>query len=200
MSLSRLGITERPLPYAEYRAEALNADILLWRPTSVWGRFIAAGTQGPWCHAAAAVWWGHRSRLMSVQYREGVGGYTVPTRTEITEFPGRCDVFRVPNLTDGQRADIAETMVSKLGGKYAWTNIRAIALSYLPGLRWLHNTDRVGGWLGRQASRSTSMICSQYVARCYRDHDVLFVRRRSGFTTPNDIGFSPAAEYVGTLV
>lgn len=197
-ALSRLGIDEVQLPYDEYRQQARNADVLLWRPTSLWGHVIAAGTQGPWCHAAGVVW--HRNRLCSVQYREGVGGYAVPTSTEINQWPGRADVFRVARLDEVQRDDIADTMFGTLGGPYGWGRIGAIALHSVLILRWLHNTPRVGDWLHRQASRTTANICSSHVDNSYRRHGVLFTRRPSGLVTPNDLGRSAVLDYVGTLV
>ena len=201
MSLSRLGITERQLPYAEYREQALNADILLWRPTSMWGRVIAAGTRGPWCHAAAVRWsTGTRRRLMSMQYREGVGSYETPTRDEVAKWPGKCDVFRVPDLSDERRQGIADRLFDNLGGDYSWKSIWLIAMGYLPVLRWMHNVPGVGEWVEGKLAESAALICSSFVADGYWTDGVTFVRRETGLVSPNDIGRSTVGKYLGTLV
>lgn len=200
MSLSRLGITERQLPYAEYREQAQNADILLWRPTSVWGHIIASGTRGPWCHAAATKWARNGTdRLLSIQYREGIGGYAIPTRDEVRQHPGRCDVFRV-EMDAATRESVTDTLMDSLGGDYNWASIWLIAMGYLPVLRWLHNVPGVETWVERKLSSSAALICSAYVERGFRLHDMPFIRREGGLVSPNDIGRSTLPEYVGTLV
>ena len=189
MTLSRLGIDERQLPYEQYREqEARGADILLWRPTSMWGHVIAAGTQGPWCHAAGVYW--HKGRLCSAQYHEKIGGYSVPTSTEIKKYPGRCDVFRVTSLSEVDCDDIGDTLFNTLGGPYGWGKIATIALHSMLIVRWLHNTERVGGWLQRQAMKTSAMICSSHVDNAFRHHGHLFVKKPNGMVAPNDIGRS----------
>ena len=200
MTLSRLGIEEQPLPYEQYRSEAMNADILLWRPTTVWGRVIAAGTRGPWCHAAATKWARNGvNRLLSLQYREGIGGYAIPTRDEVKRWPGKCDVFRV-NLPKEKRLAIADTLMDTLGGTYAWSNIWLIALGYMPLVRWAHNLPISETWVNSRLADSAAMICSNYVDNGFGQHGVDFIRRESGLVTPNDIGRSSVPDYVGTLV
>lgn len=201
MNLSRLGITERQLPYEQYRSRAMNADILLWRPTSIWSWLIAHGTSGPWSHAAAVKWLRNgRDRLVSIQYREGQGGYMAMTRDEVSHYPGKIDVFRVPYISQQQRDAISEQLMSTLGGEYAWQNIRVLSWAFLPGLRWIGQLPAVRQWLDSRLEKTGAMICSSHVDDAYRSHGVLFLKSPSGTVTPNDIGRSGPPEYVGTLV
>lgn len=201
MNLSRLGITERQLPYEQYRSEARNADILLWRPVGLWTRLVARGTHGPWCHAAGVRWFRNGTdRLISMQYKEGMGGYMAPTRDEVARYPGKADVFRVTSIDDATRDAIADQLLDTLGGEYAWSNIRAIAWMYAPGLRWLADVPAVADWLEGRLAETGSMICSSHIAAGYWHHKIPFVKRPTGMVSPNDIGRSGVTSYVGTLV
>jgi len=123
----------RKLSYEAYRKDAKDCDILLYEPYDFWGRAICNRTRGPFCHAAAVLWWSNR--LVVVQYTEGVGGYAAPLRHELTKR-GAIHVYRVPLEEEGEKAKgIAHSLFERLGGDYDWGSIIMLGLAELPVVR-----------------------------------------------------------------
>ena len=76
------GHQTKNLTLEEYAKIAQDCDVGLWRPTSWWGKVIAAGTDGPYSHACSVLWW--EGKLFQVAYEEGKGGFASPLKTAVT--------------------------------------------------------------------------------------------------------------------
>lgn len=188
------GVPMQPLVYEAYREQAQDCDVLLWAPTSLRGLVIAAATGGPFCHVSAALWW--RKRLMDVGYQEWQGGRAKPLRTLIKKHPGACHAFRV-KLTNQQRHAVGNRLVDELSGKYNWGGVRLVMLSWIFRLTSQAGPLRkVVQWARRGGE---DRICSRYLLDCYAP-EVVFSHREPALVTPNDIGYSSAVEYLGTLI
>lgn len=70
----------------------LDADLLLYRPTSVFGWAIARLSDSPYCHAAKAAW--ANGVLGVVETVEGHGGGWSPLAAQVVKWPGKIDHFR----------------------------------------------------------------------------------------------------------
>ena len=194
------------LSYLDYREMARDCDLLLWTPTSWFGRMIAAATGGPFSHVSAATWW--EERLMSVGYEERKGGSAVPLRNEVLQHPGVISVFRIDEEIDFEPRFVKARMINDLGFPYSWTTLRKLSLLYLPVVRWLRGTSWMRSLLenpslshlARSSRQPAGRICSQHVARSFAEDDVFFIHKPLAQVTPNDIALSETVEYLGTLV
>ncbi|MFN8857359.1 MAG: hypothetical protein ACK50P_17475 [Planctomycetaceae bacterium] len=194
-----LGVVRRWLPYAEYRAQALDGDVALWEPTSLYGHLIATATDGAFSHSSGLVWL--HDRLWSAGYEEHCNGHLSPLSAEVRRHSGRISVFRtVPPLDDHKRKHVARHLIGDLTGDYAWRNIRLLTLGQLVGLRWLTWMQPYRRWLREQSLRADATICSQHIARSFlRGAGVHFVHKFDAAVSPNDLARSPLLTYLGTL-
>jgi len=83
--------------YRAVRDSIRDGDLLLWRPSGLFGRVICAGSGSQHSHAGIAGWItlpdGTR-RLMSLETIEGQGGVIRPLSELVAKWPGRIDVYR----------------------------------------------------------------------------------------------------------
>jgi len=199
-----------PLPYPEYINHfARDCDVLLWEPTSWYGKIIARSTDGPFSHATACLRW--NGEWMSAGFEEGKGAVVEPLSSVVDRYPGAVSVFRPILLEPGdlspsdgpwdptQRlAAIKHDMISGLVGKYQWRNIRLIVLTHLP-LTKLFFPNWVKKRIEKATHGTAGGICSQWVARAFRGNRVQFLRKPVAVTTPNDLALSLKLNYLGTL-
>jgi hypothetical protein len=191
------GVKKAKLPYKKYREEiARDADILLWEPTSFYGRVIATATNGPFSHCSAAIW--IEKRLCDVGFEEKCGPKMSLLSDRVRKHPGKISVFRAPQ---SPRVDFVRALlIDNLRGDYNWSGIRALAWCHLLGLRWLIRSPQYRRWIHSLSVQSAGAFCSQHVARCFaQGAGITFVRRENAEISPNDIGLSSATEYLGTL-
>ena len=98
------------------------------------------------------------------------------------------------------REAVKDRMIRDLGGKYQWRSIRLIALMNFPFIRWLKATPAVRQRIEQASHKTAGGICSQFIARCFGEDELSFVRKHYSVTTPNDLARSPKLDYLGTLV
>lgn len=190
------------VPYDVYRADALDGDVLLWKPHDLIGELIARETNGPYCHASAVVF--VHDRPFQSAYREGENGFLSPLSAEIRRNSGQIDVYRAP-IDAIQRAQIRRHLLDDLGGDYAWANIQQFVLDaswfgrLFEGLPWFR--ARLQSRRASLERSRTSSICSQHVARAYGRgaRYELCPQRSYSRTSPNDLARSPRLKYHATL-
>lgn len=177
-----------PLAYADARAHVRNGDLLLWRPTSLVGRFICWVTGSVYSHAAMAGWWG--DCLCSLEMRSWSGGVAGMLSQQILQSPGKCDVFRVRGIS-GQKS--VQVMVRRTNSPYGWINFLHVGWRKLfPWAVWEHvHTGKHGA----------DVVCSSAVAYACEIGGRSACRPGQTFydLAPGDLAF-PFSEYKFTLV
>lgn len=198
---------EPRMSHATYRMYARNADLLLFRPTSIYGRVIAAVTHSKYSHVESVMWWADADRLMSCGYDKGGGGAARPLSALVAQYPGKIDVYRVRTraFADAGGASIeacvTERLAADLGYAYRWRIVGGMALSLIPVIRWVMKSCAARSFTQRVAMKSRAGICSQHVARSFAACGIDIVPEKYPHeTTPADIADAPLTEYMGTLI
>lgn len=197
------GIRRQSIDFDGYRKIAREADIALFEPTSPVMRLIAAGTEGPFSHAAG---------IFFMHDRLWQGAYTLPEpcltplASQVRRHSGKISIFRVRTLDDEQRKAIVHHFLSDLGGDYGLRSIGFFLMGYLAVPRFLMTLipalrDRWLAGIEKASRKHSSAICSQHIARAvYRGTGIRLVTKELANVSPNDIGRSSAVTYVGSLL
>jgi hypothetical protein len=121
-------MTENILPYSKARTLIRDGDALLWRSCSLLGRFLCWLSRGTFLgpsakhsHIGMAHWDGNV--LLDVQMLQWHGGWPRNLSCEIAQWPGLCDVLRVPDL-DGYKA--TQAAMHMAGSPYGWRDFAKI--------------------------------------------------------------------------
>lgn len=183
------------LPHEQYRGDARDFDLLLWRPKglSLFGRAITLATAGPYSHASVAYWCA--GRLWSLEYSEGVGGgHARLLSADVRRWSGAIDVFRVPDFEPPeQTGELIGQTLATMDLRYSWTAIAAFLLGVAP-------VTRLFPALRRRVARAGAFVCSTWAAHVYQH--ILGVQLVDGppmDATPNDLARSRDTQYRGTL-
>jgi hypothetical protein len=191
------------LRYADVRGDLADGDVLLFVGRGRVSRLISWATRSQYTHAALVVrlW----DRVMVAESRELRGCRLVPLSAAL----GATHVARfvpAPWATPSGPALVAAAL-DRLGQPYGWAQILRIGLAKLP-TALLRKIPVVGRWIpgGRQWSEDDQdpngprMICSQYVAHCYRRGGVDLVHNLADRdTTPGDIARSAGLMFAGFI-
>ena len=116
-----------------------DADLLLFRGTSLLSRLIQVVGRGGYSHAAKVVWC--RDVPMVAEIREFVGGRLVTLESQVRRYSGQIDLYRtaatisVNEYYDREAATRA--MIRKAGKSYNYLGVLWIGLCRLPLLLWL---------------------------------------------------------------
>lgn len=188
-----------------HRANVHTGDVLLFRATGPVAAIIRWSGRTSYSHVGLAAWWGER--LLVLESRELRGCRAVPLSSAAAT--GRVDLYRVRGAGELERADVLEEALKHLGGAYGWASILRMAFTRLPVglLRMVPVLRRV---LPKGPSYSENdgdpsgprMVCSEYVARCWRAAGPLWdlvPRLADRNTEPGDLARSALLEPVGTL-
>jgi hypothetical protein len=189
--------------YSDARSGIEDADVLLFRGRGRFSRLIQWATRSSYSHAGLAVWFS--GRLMVAESRELRGCRIVPLSNAI----GSATVCRFVPMPWVQvdRERVVDSALARLGAPYGWAHILRIGLAHLP-LWLLRRIPVIGKYVpgGRQwseddqAPSGRSLICSEYVAACYRAGGVDLVPRLSDQdTTPGDLARSAALGFAGEV-
>ena len=180
------------LPYAAVREGIQSADVLLWRGRALWSWVIRWWTRSEYSHAGIAVW--VHGRPMAAESRECKGCRLLPLSAAIKGAD--VDLFQVrPEVsTRLKRGPAVQEAISHLGEAYGWRSILRIVLTRLPfgALKWVpvlrHFVPHRFWSPDDYRETGGRMICSEYVARCYRLGGLdLVPNLRDPDTTPGDI-------------
>lgn len=134
--------TPKLVEYSKARRQIRDGDLLLWRPTSVWGWLIARLSGSEHCHAAKAARVSvsaTRSVLVSIETAEGKGGTAQPLSEQVERYPGKIDVYETNPDGIWQHYDRAASVEWSWrhvpGRPYGMRSLLWLACSYVIGLR-----------------------------------------------------------------
>jgi hypothetical protein len=186
------GVLTREIPIDQLKVR--DCDFALWEPTTRYGEGIARATGGPFSHVTGLVLW--NGEPWSVGFEEKRGGHACPLRAEVDRHPGKIHVFRV--AFQGPTANVRERLLD-VRGEYDWANIRTLGAVY--ALKWLLPFRVWQAIIANREGRTGGGICSRHLARSWGEGaGVRFLSKPYEQITPNDLGFSPASQYVGTPI
>lgn len=191
------------LPYDLTRSDFEDGDVLLFRGRGRVARAISWATRSSYSHAGIALW--IRGRLMVAESRELRGCRLIPLSSALADaYVSR---FIPAPWASIDRERLADAALTRLGQPYGWGSILRIGLNKIP-LALLRGIPLVGRVIptGPQWSEDDEtpngvrMICSQYVAWCYRQAGFDLVPRLADRdTTPGDLARSSALMYAGEI-
>lgn len=180
--------------YARARDKLEDADVLLFESKGRVAAVIRWATRSRYSHAALVV--RVRGRVMVAESRELRGCRMVPLSSALGA--ARAVRFVPAPWATLDRAKAVDAALERLGQPYGWGTIVRIGFGKLP-TSLLRRIPVIGRWIpgGRQWSEDDQdpngprMICSQYVAHCYRAGGVDLVPNLSDQdTTPGDLARS----------
>lgn len=175
-------------PYHRVRDKIADGDVLLFRGTSLVGRF------GDYSHAAVAAWWG--SSLMLIEMRAVLGGRVATLASALAQHDGQIDVYR-PQTSQDVRTVAARNMRRLAGCRYGWWQL-LIACLHQIGLRSIAPTYRLpeSGLEEFKASR----FCSEAVCWAYQRAGYPLTNKPPHLTAPFELIEAPdRLHYLFTL-
>ena len=177
-------------PYACARPLIENGDLLLFRN----GGLIPWASEGPYSHAAIALWRG--GVLALAESREWLGSRVVTLSSQIRKYPGAIDVYR-PLCNSAIRDRAADLAFRQAGHGYAYGGIVWASLLRLPLLRAIAERfiDRLDPWAEPNSDWYSPKFCSQAVLWCFRRASQTFnpiVGLSDRYCTPNHLSHSPS--------
>ena len=158
--------------YSQIRDQIRDADLLLWRPTSLHGRAICGASDGIHSHASLTCWVTLSSgsrRLLCLDTQEGRGGGVAALSAMVSRHPGKIDVYwankgdKWPEY-EPLRAKLAEQFWNEITPLKSgiWTAVH-MGLTRLTLLRFLvkpnHDDQHISG---------RPPVCSQAILRLIR--------------------------------
>lgn len=200
--------------YAYWKHLIQEGDVLLFRGSSFYSRFLRISGDSPYTHVGLASW--HNDVLECVEFHEKHGGRSVNLENYIKLDNRIIDVHRpVPffasqkfNLetseVDVTRIPFDGTLVtdelrSLTGLPYGWKRICWIACHKLGGLRFFYNPDTTS----TDSSPIEEVIypvCSTAVAYCFSQHDFDLVSNKADeWTEPGHIANSTRLHKLFTI-
>ena len=193
-----------------------DADVLLFRGSGWYSKWIRFASRGEYTHAGLAAWCSDFLEIL--EFREWKGGRATSLRREVDNMPGEIDVFRLSHsasrlhydasqdkiLTDRielwnpLKKEIVKEMREMLGIDYGWCRIWEMAKQRLPIMRLFFAPsydDKA------DSPEGIYPVCSTAVVGAIRKHYIDLVPNLSDFeVTPSDIARSSHLNYLFTLV
>ena len=191
----------KPIPYTEARQWIRNADLLLWRPSTLLGRMIAGLGRSVHCHAAKAHWVPSICDWEIVETIEGTGGRTRPLRQCVEEAPGLIDWYATNpgnRFSEFCRNDSIDWSVDNVPGRpYGRRSFLAMTATYIPIVRvfWRRSHDDLAPLAGNP-------VCSSACAMADRVGGGVdpVPGLADAWVEPGDLERSHLYQYRGTLV
>lgn len=183
---------EKPLVYSQVRASIQDGDIILFQGARKLSRAIRRVAHSAYSHVGLVLTWYGRRVLLSAEMPKV---QALPLGLAVVGYRGRVDWYR---LTPAARAALdidrlALEALSNLGVEYGATTLLSLAAHYSLGLPPKDDAEEAG-----EATPHT-MVCSEYVSRCFRKAGLDLSSRSDVETDPGEIARSPHIEFVGTL-
>lgn len=180
------------LPYGEARALIQSGDLLLFRSRGWIASLIRWATRSRYSHVGLAVW--TFGRLMVAESRELRGCRLVPLSAAIGA--AHVDLYQVGDATADARSKVVGAALERLGQAYGWGSIVRMALGRLILLRWRRRYSE-----DDQLPPGTHLVCSAYVAACWRLAGVDLVPNLADSSTePGDLARSSRLVMIGELL
>lgn len=180
---------EHPLLYPEVRESIEDGDIILFSGEREISKLIARISNAAYSHVGLVLTWYGRRILLSAEMPKI---QALPLGLAVAGYPGRVDLYKlVPEARARLDLDkLATEALVNLGIEYGTDKIFSLAAHYTIGM---HVDEK------DEEETPESMICSQYVSRCFRKAGVDFSSLSDVETVPGEIAGSPLVRYVGTL-
>jgi hypothetical protein len=180
---------QKPISYAQVRNEICDGDIVLFSGEREVSKMIARFSHGAYSHVGLVLTWYGRRMLLSAEMPKI---QVLPLGVAVAGYPGRVDWYRlVPEARaklDCERLAV-EALVN-LGIEYGTTQLASLAAHYVLGVRLEEKDDE---------PVPKSMVCSQYVSRCFRRSGVDLSPLSDIETVPGEIAGSALLTFMGTL-
>ncbi|HLZ76129.1 YiiX/YebB-like N1pC/P60 family cysteine hydrolase [Phenylobacterium sp.] len=191
-----------PRPYAEVRETVRDGDLLLCSATDGFSRLIRWATKSPWSHVAIAYRLEEIDRVIVLESVEKIGVRAVPlssfisrTSSGVSPYPGQILLARHKGMSAKSRRQpmkkMAKFAFGRLGDKFSTRDMARIALRIAFG--------RFERRMPRSLGARNAFICSEYVARCFKELDLEIPWDGLGFIAPCDFALDPRVEAVAQI-
>lgn len=179
---------ERPVPYSQVRDEIQDGDIILFRGNAELSRAISDISQSAYSHAGLVLSWYGRRMMLSAEMPKV---QALPLSIVVAKYNGRIDWYKlVPEARaklDMQR--LAVEALVHLGIEYGTGKIFELASHFILGTDANDDDD----------ANPETMVCSQYISRCFRLAGMDLSPRSDLATVPGELAVSPMLRYQATL-
>lgn len=179
--------SERRVLYSQVRSKIEDGDIILFRGNAELSHVISDISQSAYSHAGLVLSWYGRRMLLSAEMPKV---QAIPLGIVVAKYNGRIDWYK---LAPEARAKIdlqrlaVEALVN-IGIEYGTGKLFELASHFMLGTE--ANDDE---------SNPHTLVCSQYVSRCYRLAGLDLSLKSDLATVPGEIAVSPYVCYQATL-
>ena len=185
-----------PIPYASFRDQVRNGDIVLCQGREPFSRLIQWATESPWSHAGLVFRLDEVDQVIVVEAVEKIGVRAVAlseflsrNSEGVSPFPGKILLARHDQLkaeADPHAVrELAKFAFDHLGDRFASGDILKIALRIAHAR--LFGSDRTPKMLLPDGE----FICSEFVAGAYAEAGLKIPWDGLGFVAPCDIANDP---------
>lgn len=187
MSSDVLLPAERTIPYSHVRDKIEDGDVILFRGNAELSHVISDISLSAYSHAGLVLSWYGRRMLLSAEIPNV---RAIPLGLVISKYNGRIDWYK---LVPEARAKLdmeklaLEALVN-LGIEYGTEKLFQLASHFILGTE--ANDDD---------GHPSTMVCSQYVSRCFRLAGMDLSPKSDLATVPGEIAVSPYLCYQATL-
>lgn len=187
MSVESLLPNERLVPYSRVRSEISDGDVILFRGNAELSKVISDISQSAYSHTGLALTWYGRRMLLSAEMPKI---QVLPLSIVVAKYNGRIDWYKlVPEAR--ARLDIQKLALEalvNLGVEYGTDKLFELASHFILGTE--ADDDN---------ANPRTMVCSQYVSRCFRLAGMDLSPKSDLATVPGEIAVSPLLRYQATL-
>lgn len=185
---------EQPLLYSQVRESIQDGDVILFRGERKLSRLIRAVADIPYSHVGLVLTWYGRRVLLSAEMPKI---QALPLGLAVAGYRGRIDWYQLtPQARSTLNRDaLAIEALVNLGIEYGALTLVDLGAHYSLGTP-VHEEEQ---GISDDAVTPRSMVCSQYVARCFRKAGLDLSEKSDVETTPSVIAGAPYFRYTGTL-
>lgn len=187
MAADALLPAERRVPYSQVRDEIVDGDVILFRGDAELSHVISDISQSAYSHSGLVLTWYGRRMLLAAEMPQV---RAIPLGIMVAKYHGRIDWYK---LTPEARAkldlqSLAIEALVHLGIEYGTGKLFELASHFLLGTN--ANDDD---------THPDTLVCSQYVSRCFRLAGLDLSPQSDLATVPGEIAVSPYLCYQATL-
>lgn len=185
---------EQPVLYSQVRDAIQEGDVILFRGDRKLSRLISYIADSPYSHVGLVLTWYGRRILLSAEMPKI---QALPLGLAVAGYHGRVDWYQlVPEARARlNRERLALEALTNLGIEYGARTLLDMGAHYTLGTE-IHE-EKHG--IDDAAATPHSMVCSQYVSRCFRLAGVDLSDKSDVETNPSVIAGAPQLRFAGTL-
>ncbi len=178
---------ERRVFYSQVRDSIEDGDIILFRGNKQISQAIAQISRSAYSHAGLVLTWFGRRMLVSA---EAPKIQAIPLSIAVTAYDGRVDWYKLEAEARAQLnvQKLALEALTNLGVEYGTTKLFDLAAHFV-----------FGADVPDDEANPRTMICSQFVSRCFRVGGADLSPKSDLATVPGEIAASPLVAYIATL-